>query len=176
MKTIRNLTLIALFFGGLMSCKKEVNAPILNVKFSIEKATEYKHADLSFSQLFLFGINEENDEFKSNLEQMDKTISSDFVLSNSSTQSITTQDHFEMEVVALKAEAQLYLHETVGDGIVHVWDKVGDGKITLSHPVILESNGVYDVLLTMNIDEAIVEKEGSLAIDWNKVSAQIIQQ
>ena len=174
MKNLKIVKKIAIVLVAitLASCSKEKQNPILDVKFEMEKTDQFDFAEVSFSQLFLYGL-DGNDTFKSNLQKMDKTVMGGFLLEKGGVQDMTKQTHFEMRVAAIKPDASIYLHLTKNGTIQEVWESVGDGIIYLETPIFLQSDEEYEVKISMNTETAIQLKNNKLAIDWSKVKARI---
>jgi len=178
MKNLKSVKMLAIAVAviSLASCRKEKQDPILDVKFEMEKTDQFEYAEVSFSQLFLFGEDESGKAFKSNLQNMNKSTMGGFLLERGGVQDMTKQSHFEMKVVALKADASLYLHLTKNGTVQKVYESVGDGKIILETPVFLNANEAYEVKLIMNTEEALKIKNNKLAIDWSEVRARIVKK
>ncbi len=174
-KMIKKLSLLVAIAALFTACRKEDQKPVLDIKFAMEQTDQFEYAEVAFDQLFLYGL-DGKDTFKSNLQRFNNRVMTGFQLNRGGTQNVGERSHFEMKVVALKPDASLYLHLTTGGAVQKVWESLGDGKIYLEHPVVLNANESYEVKFTMNTEEAVVIQNNKPAIDWSKVKAQIIKK
>lgn len=173
---LKKATLFLILGLGLTACSKEELKPMLDVKFTLEQTNQFEYAEIGFSQLFLLQQGEGESLTRSNLQNMPNAVMGGFRLNKASSQPITSQPHFEMDVVAVEANTDLFLHLTNNGIIKEVSKSLGDKKIYLEAPVSLKSNETYEVNITLDIDDAIVIQDEELYIDWSKATASIIKK
>lgn len=182
MKAIRNInpikmSVIVLMIIGFTSCTKEKVDPIVNLEMQMEKTDQFEYVEVDFNNLYLYGVDESNDTFKSNLQSRFENGKSGMILNQNRTLNITQQNHFAMKVVALKADMSLYVHINKTGTNQKVYESINADRIMLANPVLLEPNKSYNVRLVMNTETAIkLTPNNTLAIDWSEVKAIITEK
>ncbi len=160
---------------GLFACSNEEINPMLDINFTMQGTDQFDYAEVAFQQLFLYE-GEAPNLSKSNLQQMNDQVLIGFQLAKGSTHDLTLQPHFEMQVSAIEADMDLYLHLTNSGLNQKVYKNLGDTKIFLDHPVQLLPNETYDVNIDMDLNDALVFQDTELYLDWSKVTASITKR
>lgn len=165
------LALFCLVALGFTACTKEELKPMLDVQLTIEETDQFEYVEVAFNQLFFY----HTDDSRSNLQNKNDRTISGFILNADYTQQLTLQPHFEMEIEAIRLDADILLPIGNEGAIQKVSDYVGDGKIVLEQPVTLLPDNTYKLDITMNTEEVLVIEDNTVKMDWSKANVEVVR-
>lgn len=160
---MKNIYIISIFLITFCSCSSD-SGPLLDVNIVCTKSSEYQQAKFDFGIFRLFQAG----SGVSNIQDWSGNICN-LNLTESDTSEVLSRFHWSLDLTGVKPDFSL---QVMKDGEWNYVKVAYLDRINLENDILLENNGRYEILINVDIDNALVETADNIELDWNYVTVE----
>jgi len=166
---MKNFTIIFTLIMLSIGCSKESD-PVLDVKIEMTKSDIYEQAVVNITEAFLFEKDIVSGEIAvSNIQQWDG-IELNQDLTKNETNDVLESTHWELELAGVKPSFSIAVNSNNDSQNVSI-DYIE--YIAIHNLTALQKDKEYEITISIDTDNAIIEDNGALKLNWDYVTSTI---